>query len=100
MMDPITTRSTRSMRTAGSSHRGTRFTVTPYKPAIEEDPRWVMDDDANRADVLGGAARPSRTGLARRTQPGVSRPRGSRASSGDLMRLFVAIAPPPAVLDE
>ncbi len=59
-----------------------------------------MDDDGNRAGLLGGPARPPRTGLARRTQPGVSRPRGSRASPGDLMRLFVAIAPPPAVLDE
>jgi RNA 2',3'-cyclic 3'-phosphodiesterase len=59
-----------------------------------------MDDHANRASLLGEHAHPPRTALARRTQPGVSRSGGSRAGQGDLMRLFVAIAPPPAVLDE
>ena len=59
-----------------------------------------MDDRANRAGVLGEHAHAPRTALDRRAQPGVSRSGGSRASSGDLMRLFVAIAPPPAVLDE
>ena len=57
-----------------------------------------MDDDANRAGALGEHA--PRTALARPAQPGVSRSGGSRASSGDPMRLFVAIAPPPPVLDE
>ena len=49
-----------------------------------------------------------RTGLGpavRRVRPetapgGIERPPGSTAAPGDLMRLFVAIAPPPAVLDE
>jgi RNA 2',3'-cyclic 3'-phosphodiesterase len=59
-----------------------------------------MNDRANRAGLLGEQAHPPRTALARRTQPGVSRSGGARANPGDLMRLFVAIAPPPAVLDE
>jgi RNA 2',3'-cyclic 3'-phosphodiesterase len=59
-----------------------------------------MDDNADRAGLLGGHTHPPRTGLAQRTQPGVRRSGGPRANSGDLMRLFVAIAPPPAVLDE
>jgi RNA 2',3'-cyclic 3'-phosphodiesterase len=59
-----------------------------------------MDDNADRAGLLGERARPPRTGLARRAQRGVNRSEGSRANSGDLMRLFVAIAPPPVVLDE
>ena len=59
-----------------------------------------MDDDADRAGLLGGQTHPPRTGLARRTQPGADRSGGTRAKPGDLMRLFVAIAPPPAVLDE
>jgi hypothetical protein len=33
MTDPITTASTSSASTAGSSHRGTRFTMTAYKAA-------------------------------------------------------------------
>ena len=33
MIDPITTVSTKSTSTAGSSHRGTRFTMTAYKAA-------------------------------------------------------------------
>ncbi len=59
-----------------------------------------MDGTADRAGPLGEHSHPPRTGLARRTQLGVNRSGGSRANSGDLMRLFVAIAPPPAVLDE
>ena len=59
-----------------------------------------MDDNADPAGLLGGDTHPPRTGLAHRTQPGVRRSGGSRANSGDLMRLFVAIAPPAAVLDE
>jgi RNA 2',3'-cyclic 3'-phosphodiesterase len=59
-----------------------------------------MDDNADRAGLFAGQARPPRTALARRTQPEVGRPAGPRANPGDLMRLFVAIAPPPAVLDE
>src|SRR5579863_962522 len=100
MTVPTTTMSTSSRSTAGSSHRGTRFTVTAYKPAGEEDARWAMDDHANRAGVLGEHPYPPRTALARRTPPQVGRSGGARASSGDLMRLFVAIGPPAAVLDE
>jgi RNA 2',3'-cyclic 3'-phosphodiesterase len=59
-----------------------------------------MDDKADRAGLLGGHTHSPRTGLARRTQQEVNRSGGSRANPGDLMRLFVAIAPPPAVLDE
>jgi len=59
-----------------------------------------MDDNADRAGLLGEHARPPRTGLAHRTQRGVDRSGGSVANPGDLMRLFVAIAPPTAVLDE
>jgi RNA 2',3'-cyclic 3'-phosphodiesterase len=59
-----------------------------------------MNDRANRAGLLGEHAHPPRTALARRAQPGVSRSGGARANPGDLMRLFVAIAPPTAVLDE
>ena len=61
-----------------------------------------MGDNAHRsAGVLSGPARSPRTGLAaRRPQEGLKRAPGSTAASGDLMRLFVAIAPPSAVLDE
>lgn len=59
-----------------------------------------MDDKADPAGLLGGHTHPPRTGLAQRTQPGVRRSGGSRANSGDMMRLFVAIAPPAAVFDE
>jgi 2'-5' RNA ligase len=61
---------------------------------------WAMNDRADRAGVLGEHARPPRTALARPAQPAAGRSGGSRASSGEAMRLFVAIAPPPAVLDE
>ncbi len=39
-------------------------------------------------------------GLDPKTQEGTNRPAGSTAAPGDVMRLFVAIAPPSAVLDE
>ena len=61
-----------------------------------------MGDNAHRADLLSEPADP-RTGLdprTRRTQEGIKPPAGSAAASGDIMRLFVAIAPPSAVLDE
>ncbi|MGH3183062.1 MAG: RNA 2',3'-cyclic phosphodiesterase, partial [Streptosporangiaceae bacterium] len=60
-----------------------------------------MGDHAHRADLLSEPGRPAgfdpRAG---RTQEGLKRPEGSSAASGDVMRLFVAIAPPSAVLDE
>jgi hypothetical protein len=60
-----------------------------------------MSDNAHRADLLSGPARSPRTGLDHQTQrEGIERPPGSAAAPGELMRLFVAIAPPPAVLDE
>jgi RNA 2',3'-cyclic 3'-phosphodiesterase len=62
-----------------------------------------MGDNARRADVLSGPGHSSRTGLVRKTRrmrEGIERVPGSATASGDLMRLFVAIAPPSAVLDE
>jgi len=62
-----------------------------------------MGDDAHRADVLSEPAHSPRPGLdprARRTQQGIKRRPGPAAAAGDPMRLFVAIAPPPAVLDQ
>ena len=62
-----------------------------------------MGDNAHRADLLGEPAQAPRTGLdprTRRTREGIRQPEGSTAASGDIMRLFVAIAPPSAVLDE
>ena len=60
-----------------------------------------MGDNAHRADLLSGLAHSTRTGLDHQTQrEGIERPGGSAAAPGELMRLFVAIAPPPAVLDE
>jgi len=63
-----------------------------------------MADNAHRSDVVGGPAHFPRTGLVpgtgHRTQEEIKRPPGTTAASGDLMRLFVAIAPPSAVLDE
>jgi RNA 2',3'-cyclic 3'-phosphodiesterase len=63
-----------------------------------------MGDNAHRSDVVSEPARSPRTGLApeprHRTQEGNKRAPGPTAASGDLMRLFVAIAPPSAVLDE
>ena len=62
-----------------------------------------MGDNAHRADLLSEPAHAPRTGLdprTRRTQEEIKPPEGSTAASGDIMRLFVAIAPPSAVLDE
>jgi len=59
-----------------------------------------MHDNADRAGLLGGHTHPARAGLAHRAQPEVGRSGGPRANPGDLVRLFVAIAPPAAVLDE
>ena len=62
-----------------------------------------MGDNAHRADLLSGSAASPRTDLDPSTRPareGIERPPGSAAAPGELMRLFVAIAPPPAVLDE
>ena len=62
-----------------------------------------MGDNARRADVLSGPGHSSHAGLVpktRRTREGIERAPGSATASGDLMRLFVAIAPPSAVLDE
>jgi len=57
-----------------------------------------MDNKAYRAELPGEHARSERAGLARRTRIRQSAGRG--ADPGEAMRLFVAIAPPPAVLDE
>jgi RNA 2',3'-cyclic 3'-phosphodiesterase len=62
-----------------------------------------MRDNARQADVLSGPGHCPRTGLVprtRRTREGIERAPGPVTASGDLMRLFVAIAPPSAVLDE
>lgn len=62
-----------------------------------------MGDNAHRANVLSGPGHSSRAGLVpktRRAREGIERAPGSATASGDLMRLFVAIAPPSAVLDE
>jgi 2'-5' RNA ligase len=62
-----------------------------------------MGDNAPWADVLSGPGHSSRAGLVpktRRTREGIERTPGSATAPGDLMRLFVAIAPPSAVLDE
>jgi len=62
-----------------------------------------MGDDARRTDVLSGPGHSVRTGLVpktRRTREGIERPPAPASAPGDLMRLFVAIAPPAAVLDE
>ena len=62
-----------------------------------------MGDSVHRADLLSEPAHSPRTGLdpkTRQRQEGIERLPGSTAASGDIMRLFVAIAPPSAVLDE
>ena len=59
-----------------------------------------MGNEAHGAGLLGEHARSRRTGLVRRTPDGIKKPLRSGAAPGELMRLFVAIAPPPAVLDE
>ena len=65
-----------------------------------------MGDEAHGAELLGEQARSRRTGLVRRTPEEINQPEGIKeparpgAAPGELMRLFVAIAPPTAVLDE
>jgi len=59
-----------------------------------------MGNNADRADLPGERARPQRTGLAPRPPKRIRPPAGSGADQGEAMRLFVAIAPPSAVLDE
>jgi RNA 2',3'-cyclic 3'-phosphodiesterase len=62
-----------------------------------------MGDNARRAHVLSEPGHPPRTGLVprtRQTREGIERAPGPTTAPGDVMRLFVAIAPPPAVLDE
>jgi RNA 2',3'-cyclic 3'-phosphodiesterase len=59
-----------------------------------------MGNEAQAAGVLGEHARSPRTGLVRRTPEGIKKPARTGASPGELMRLFVAIAPPTAVLDD
>src|SRR4029077_12434903 len=60
-----------------------------------------MGDNAHRADLLSGPARSPRTGLDPATQrEGIERSPGSAGAPGELLLLVVALAPPPAVLDE
>ncbi len=62
-----------------------------------------MGDIVHRADLLSEPAQSPRTGLdpkTRQRQEEIKRLPGSTAAAGDIMRLFVAIAPPSAVLDE
>jgi RNA 2',3'-cyclic 3'-phosphodiesterase len=59
-----------------------------------------MGNNAHRAELLSEPAHAPRTGLAHRTAKGVKRPGGAAPPQGDVMRLFVAIVPPSAVLDE
>ena len=59
-----------------------------------------MGNNADRADLPGERARPQRYGLARRPPKRIRPPAGPGADPGEAMRLFVAIAPPSAVLDE
>ena len=57
-----------------------------------------MGNPADRAELPGEHAR--RTGLAPRPRKRTRQPAGAGTDPGEAMRLFVAIAPPPAVLDE
>jgi RNA 2',3'-cyclic 3'-phosphodiesterase len=59
-----------------------------------------MGNKADRADPPGERTRLQRTGLTRRSSQQTRQPTGPGADPGEAMRLFVAIAPPPAVLDE
>jgi RNA 2',3'-cyclic 3'-phosphodiesterase len=62
-----------------------------------------MGNTANRPELLGEHTRSQRTGLdprTRRPPRPIRQAAGPGADPGELMRLFVAIAPPPAVLDE
>jgi RNA 2',3'-cyclic 3'-phosphodiesterase len=59
-----------------------------------------MGNEAHGAGLLGEHARSQRTGLARRTPEGIKQPVRPGSSPGELMRLFVAIAPSAAALDD
>jgi len=59
-----------------------------------------MGNEAHGAGLLGGHARSRRDGLVSQTAEEIKKPVRSGAAPGELMRLFVAIAPPTAVLDE
>src|ERR1700730_13045788 len=59
-----------------------------------------MGNEAHGAGLLGEQARSPRTGLDRRTSEGITKPLRSGAARGEPMRLFVAIAPSAAALDE
>jgi RNA 2',3'-cyclic 3'-phosphodiesterase len=59
-----------------------------------------MSNEAHGAGLLGEHARSQRAGLVRRMPGGIRKPLRSGAAPGEVMRLFVAIAPPAAVLDE
>jgi 2'-5' RNA ligase len=59
-----------------------------------------MGNDAQQAHLLSEPGQSPSTGLAHRTPPGIERLPRTKAAPGELMRLFVAIAPPAAVLDE
>ena len=62
-----------------------------------------MSTNAHGAEMLSEPACSPRTGLApgtHRSRERVNRSGGAGPATGELMRLFVAIAPPPAVLDE
>ncbi len=59
-----------------------------------------MSNDAQQAHLFSEPAQSPSTGLAQRRRPGIERPPRTNAAPGDLMRLFVAITPPAAVLDE
>ena len=59
-----------------------------------------MGNEAHGAGFLGEHARSGRGGLVTRTAEEITKPVRSGADPGELMRLFVAIAPPGGVLDE
>ena len=59
-----------------------------------------MGNEAHRAGLLGEHARSEHTGLVRPTRSETKTPVRSDAAPGELMRLFVAIAPPPDTFDE
>jgi RNA 2',3'-cyclic 3'-phosphodiesterase len=59
-----------------------------------------MGTSAHQAERPGEHARGQRAGLTRRTPKGPRPSAGPGAGPDEAMRLFVAIAPPPAALDE
>jgi len=59
-----------------------------------------MGNEAHGAGLLGEHARSRRTGLVSRTPEDITKPARSGAAPDELMRLFVAIAPPVAALDD